>query len=342
MKNFLDVQYGYQESELNKMATIMKNGGLVLLPTDTDYGIGTNALDATAVQKIYEAKKRDRKNPINLLVDSMAMIETITQDISPLEYKLMEAFFPGPFTIILKKKKIIPDIVTAQSDFVGIRMPNGCIAKYLVTLAGVPIAAPSANISGKPSGTKFEDIIEDFSSVLDGAIHDVESQIGIESTIVRVINGVPHILRPGSITPNQIQNVTGNVFLTENKSKLLPSSYMQHYQFNTKSFLIYSNHNQFMIDKIIDMSKNYKNTLVLCCTENATFYSSQNNIHHVLTIASKNDLIAYSKNLFSAFRKASSFFPDIILMEGVEQKGLGIAIMNRLKNACNDNYIFIR
>ncbi len=328
-----------EKKELKKVANIIKNGGLVLFPTETVYGIGTNGLDEKAVEKIYEVKKRNRKNPINLLVSNMAMIEEITQDISFLEYKLMEAFFPGPFTIILKRKKIVPDIVTANSNFVGIRMPNSEIAKELVELAGVPIAAPSANISGRPSGTNVKDIINEFSDYLDFTIDGGESKIGLESTVVRVIDNIPHILRPGSITPEQIKAVAGNVILEENGNNMLPSSNIKHYQLNTTSILVYSKNNQKMIDKIVDLSKDYKNSVVLCCAENAQFYANIASIKNVIPIASKDDLQAYSKRLFSSLRKASSYSSDRILIEGVSKDGLGIAIMNRLLQVCSDNYI---
>lgn len=341
MKNYLDVRNGYQEAEIKKIATIIKNGGLVLFPTETVYGIGTNGLNEKAVQKLYEIKKRDKRNPINLLVSNMAMIEKITQDISPLEYKLMEAFFPGPFTIILKRKKIVPNIVTANSEFVGIRMPNHIIAKKLVELSGVPIAAPSANISGKLSGTNLTDVIDEFSDNLDFAIEGGESKIGMESTIVRIIDNIPHILRSGYITPEQIKDVAGNVILEENGNNILPSSNMKHYQLNAKSILVFSEDNQKMIDKIIHLSKDYKSPIILCCTENAKFYSRENAIKNVIPIASKCDLKVYSKNLFSSLRKASSLSPDMILIEGMKKEGLGIAIMNRLLNVCDNNYIEI-
>lgn len=337
MKNYLNVQNSYQEAELEKVATGIKNGGIVLFPTETVYGIGTNGLDEVAVEKLYKVKKRNRRNPINLLVNNLTMVEEITLGISPLEYKLMEAFFPGPFTIILKKRPIIPDIVTANSDLVGIRMPSGSIAKKLVELAGVPIAAPSANISGRPSGTNLKDIINEFSNQLDFIIDGGESKIGIESTIVRVIEDIPHILRPGSITPEQIKKVAGNVILEENENNILPSSNMEHYQLDTPSILVYSENNQNMMEKIVALMKDYKNPIILCCTENAGFYPSKN----VIAIASKDNLEEYSKNLFSSLRKSASFSPDIVLIEGVKKEDLGIAIMNRLLNVCNGNYIEI-
>lgn len=341
MKNYLDVQNGYQESDLAKIATIIKNGGLVLFPTETVYGIGTNGLDEKAVKKLYEAKKRDIKNPINLLVSSMEMVKEIAQNISLIEYKLMQAFFPGPFTIILKRKKIVPNIVTANSDLVGVRMSDSSIAKKLVALAGVPIAAPSANISGKLSGTNLADSIYEFSDYLDFTINGGDCEIGLESTIVRVIDGIPHILRPGAITLEQIKSIAGNVVLEENANEILPSSHLNHYQLESNSVLVYSQDNQKMIDQIIHLSKNYHHVTVVCCTENAKLYKAQDSIQNVIAIASKNNLKEYSKYLFSSLRKTSSLSSDIIFIEGVKKDDLGIAIMNRLLNVCQDNLIEI-
>ena len=142
MKNYIDLRNSNDYSQLKIAADIIKSGGLVLFPTETVYGLGANGLDENAVKKIYIAKGRNFNNPINLLVSSIEMIETVAQKISPLEYKLMEAFFPGPFTIILEKREIVPDIVTAGQNYVGVRMPSGIIAKKLVEYSGVPIAAP--------------------------------------------------------------------------------------------------------------------------------------------------------------------------------------------------------
>lgn len=335
----LDVKNKIEEDKLKEIAYGMKNGKICLFPTETVYGIGTNGLDEKAVEKIYEIKKRSKKNPINLLVSDMTMIESITQDISPLEYKLMEAFFPGPFTIILKKKAIVPNIVTANSDLVGIRMPSSTIAKRLVELAGIPLAAPSANISGTLSGTNLQDILDEFSKHLDFAIDGGESKIGMESTIVKVIDHIPHILRPGFITPKQIEDVAGNVILEDRNNDILPSSNMEHYQLEVPSTLIYSEDNQKIMDTIMDLSKNYKNPVIVCCSENVDSYSTILATKNVISVASRYSLEAYSKNLFTSLRKASSLVPDMILIEGIDEKeGLGIAIRNRLNNACTIVY----
>ena len=190
---------------LEKASEFIKQGKIVVFPTETVYGIGANGLDEKAVRKLYEVKKRPLNKPISLLVSNMEMVKTIAQDITEVEYKIMEKFFPGPLTIILKKKDIVPDIVTAGQETVGVRMPSGEIARKLVELSGVPIATPSANISGQPSGTNLSEIKEHFEEKVDFYIDGGNSELGISSTIVQVIDGKIEILRQGSITLEQIE-----------------------------------------------------------------------------------------------------------------------------------------
>ena len=210
MQKYIDFKNNIDLEKLKEPSKIIKDGGVVIFPTETVYGIGTNGFDEDGIRRIYELKKRDFNKPISLLVSNMEMVKMVAKDISDLEYALMERFFPGPFTIILKKKKDVPDILTANSDTVGIRMPSGEIAKKLIEYADVPIATPSANISGKPSGTNIDDIIKDFDGKVDCIIDSGESKLGVASTIVKVVNGVPHILREGTITKEQIEKVVNN------------------------------------------------------------------------------------------------------------------------------------
>ena len=193
--------------EIKKQAEILKKGNTVIFPTETVYGVGANGLDKNAIKKIYEAKQRPLNKPISLLVSNIDMIENVAKDITNIEYSIIEKFFPGPLTIILKKKETIPDILTAGSDTIGIRMPANDIALNLINYAGVPLATPSANLSGKPSGTNLKDIIKDFDGNVDCFIDDGPSKIGLASTIVKVIDGVPHILRQGSISIDEINSV---------------------------------------------------------------------------------------------------------------------------------------
>ena len=207
MKNYLDLTNNIDYTKLKKPAEIIKSGGIVIFPTETVYGIGVNGLDEKAIKKLYEVKQRPLNKPISLLVSNMDMIKKVAKDITKLEYLLIEKFFPGPFTIILKKKDIVPDVLTANSNTVGVRMPANKIALELIEYSGVPIATPSANISGQPSGTNLKDIIKDFNGKVDYFINGGQSEIGLASTIVQVIDGVPHILRQGSIKEEDLQNL---------------------------------------------------------------------------------------------------------------------------------------
>ena len=207
MNNYLDFKTNIDYIKLKEPAKIIKNGGIVVFPTETVYGIGVNGLNEKALKKLCEVKQRPLNKPISLLVNSIEMINQLTKNITKLEYALMKEFFPGPLTIILQKKDIVPDILTANSDTVGIRMPSNKVTLKLIEYAGVPIATPSANLSGKPTGTNFKDVIKDFDGKADYFIDGKISKTGTASTIVKVTNGIPHILRQGPITEEQIKNV---------------------------------------------------------------------------------------------------------------------------------------
>lgn len=192
---------------LEEAGELIRQGKIVVFPTETVYGIGTNGLDKNAVKKLYEVKQRPLNKPISLLVSNMEMVNSIAKDITEIEYKIMEKFFPGPLTIILKKKDIVPNVVTAGQNTVGIRMPRGEIARKLVEYADVPIATPSANISGEPSGTNLQEIKKHFEGKVDYFIDGGNSELGLASTIVQVVDGKPQILRQGSITLEQINQI---------------------------------------------------------------------------------------------------------------------------------------
>ena len=334
MYQYIDLKNSDDFSKLKDASKIIQSGGLVLFPTETVYGLGANGLNENAVKKIYITKGRNFNNPINLLVSDMKMIESVAENISPLEYTLMNAFFPGPFTIILNKRKIVPDIVTAGQNSVGVRMPSGIIAKKLVEYSGVPIAAPSANFSGKLSGTSFDDILEDFKDTIDCAIDGGNSEIGIESTIVKVIDGIPHILRPGSITEEQILKFVPTVirdYEDENSSNI---NHSNHYTPNSNCLLVYSKNDKKMINEINKIATKYSKPCILSLHENLSFYNGK----LVIDIGSKSNLSDIARNIFSCLKKADNFNPDIIIIEGIEKSSIGVAIMNRLMKACKGNY----
>lgn len=200
MENYLNLSNNNDYSKLEKISSIIREGGIVVFPTETVYGIGTNGLNGEAIKKLYDIKKRPINKPINLLVSNMDMVNQIAKNITKKEYELMEKFFPGPFTIILNKKEIVPNILTANTDTVGIRMPDNEIARKLIEYAKVPIATTSANISGHKSETNLKNLMKIFEGKVDYFIDGGESKIGIASTIVKVIDEKPYILRKGSIS----------------------------------------------------------------------------------------------------------------------------------------------
>ena len=210
MEQYINMKNNLNYDKLKEPAQIIKKGGIVVFPTETVYGIGTNGLDENAIQKLYEVKQRPLNKPISLLVNNIEMVEKIAKNITEVEYKLMEKFFPGPLTVILEKRDIVPDILTSNTNTIGVRMPSGEIAKKLIEFAGVPIATSSSNISGKPSGTNITDIKKDFEGKVDCFIDNGESELGIPSTVIRIIDNIPHILRQGAISEEEIRKIIAN------------------------------------------------------------------------------------------------------------------------------------
>lgn len=345
MKKFIDLKNSLDYTKLKEAAEIIRLGGLVLFPTETVYGLGANGLDENAVKNIFKAKGRSSDNPLILHISDFNMLNDIVENISDVEYKLMKEFWPGPFTIILNRKPVVPNIVTANLDTVGIRMPSNKIANKLISYSGLPIAAPSANISGKPSGTNISDIFDELSDKVDCIIDGGNTLVGLESTVVRVIDGIPTILRPGKITPEDIKRVVGNVKidkhifskLEDGEKVLSPGMKYKHYAPDSKCVLVYSDNNDLLVKKINEISMSYQTPLILSTSENVKNYENK----LVIDIGSKYNLDEIAKNIFTDLRKVDKFNPDIVIIEGVKQEGLGLAIMNRLVRACSHNYIEI-
>ena len=343
MKKYIDLRSIADYSSLEEAGQIIRSGGLVLFPTETVYGLGANGLDEVAVKKIFKAKGRSADNPLILHISDFNMLNEIACGITEIEHKLMNTFWPGPFTIILNRKPIVPNAVTASLDTVGIRMPSNEIANKLISYSGVPIAAPSANISGKPSGTNINDIFDELSEKVDCIIDGGPTDVGLESTVVRVVDGIPTILRPGKITPEDIKDVVGKVQIDKHifskleagERVLSPGMKYKHYAPNSKCILVYSDNNELLVNKINEISSLYKTPLILSTSENVQKYEGK----LVIDIGSKNNLNEIAKNIFTDLRKVDKFNPDIVLVEGVKQEGLGLAIMNRLIRACSHNYI---
>lgn len=326
----------YDKSELKEAAECIKSGKLVLFPTETVYGIGADGLNSEAVKNIFIAKGRAQDNPLIMHVSSIEMIDMIAKDITPLERKLIDVFFPGPLTIILKKRDIVPSVVSANLDTVGVRMPSNKIAHDLIELSNTPIAAPSANVSGKPSGTKVSDIFSELDGKVDYMIDGGEASIGLESTVIRVIDNEIHILRPGKINYDDLskygkviidKHILGDIKLTE--KVLSPGMKYKHYAPNTKCVLVYSEDK----DKLINEIKSLESDDTLVITNNNDINLFKNAIGYGNT---KEEI---SHNIFSILRYIDTLDKSLIIIEGVSIDGIGLAIMNRLIRACSHNYI---
>lgn len=338
MGKIFDWKNNIIEYELNEVVQDIRNGRLVVFPTETVYGIGTTALDKEATSKIFLAKGRPSDNPLIVHVSDIEMLKKCTSEISEIEEKLIKAFMPGPFTLILKKSNIIPDTVSAGLDTVGIRMPSNKIAHEIIEKSGVPIAAPSANVSGKPSGTKVADIQNELLDKVSVMIDGGDSDIGLESTVVKVIDGIPVILRPGKISKEDIEKVIGkarvheNVFekVDDNKKVESPGMKHKHYAPSTKCVLVYFDNEEKQINEVNELLKT-NNACVMGFSE----HMSRIKTEKFINMGKIDNLNEISKNIFSSLRKADTMNCDLVIIEGTKKEGIGLAIMNRLIRACN-------
>lgn len=338
MTKYIDLRYNYDKELLTDASKCIKDGKLVVFPTETVYGIGADGLNEDAVKNIFIAKGRASDNPLILHISDTSMIDRIAYIESKLESDLIKAFFPGPLTIILKKKDKVPNIVTSGLDTVGVRMPVNRIAHDLIMLSDTPIAAPSANISGRPSGTNIGDIYDELNNRVDYIIDGGETNIGLESTVIRVIDDKIHILRPGKITYEDLSKY-GEVIIDSHvldtvkidEKVLSPGMKYKHYAPKTKCLLVFSRDKKKLINKIKELETD--NALVITHNSNVNLFKN--------AISYGESLEDISYNIFRLLRSVDKENKDLIIIEGVEAKGLGLAIMNRLIRACSHNYIEI-
>ena len=324
---------------IERAGQILKSGGLVAFPTETVYGLGANALDDEAVRKIFIAKGRPQDNPLIIHVSTKEISELV-KDVPEVAQKIIDKFWPGPLTVILEKKDIIPNVTSANLNTIGIRMPNSEIALKLIELAERPIAAPSANISGRPSPTEVERCVEDLNGRVDYIIGGESSDIGVESTIVDCTVNPPLVLRPGGITLEMLKEINPEIELDKAlKSKpnddfkpKAPGMKYKHYAPNAHLKII-KGKNEKTIEIINEIVENYiekgNDVAILTTNENLNKFNNGK----VISLGSENDLKEIAKNLFEALRKCDDLRVQYILCQGFEENGVGLAIMNRLNKA---------
>ena len=336
------------EELIKEAGEIILNGGLVAFPTETVYGLGGNALDPEASNKIYTAKGRPSDNPLIIHIASWDDLEKIVKDVPQKARLLGEKCWPGPLTMIFNKKDIVPEETTGGLDTVAVRFPSHPVARKLILASGGFIAAPSANISGRPSPTKAEHVIEDLADRIDMIIDSGETDIGLESTIVDFTSDKPVILRPGYYGEEDIRRILGDIdvdkTLIKNDSSLKPKAPgMKYRHYAPKGDLtIVEGERDAVIDEIKRLvkehsEKGYK-TAVLCSDETKDRYFGAEVIS--LGSLSKEEEIAH--HLFDVLRTLDSRKVEIIYSEAFNTQRIGAAIMNRLLKAAGHKVIDLK
>ena len=349
-KNTLVINLDSNNIDTEKLkipSDILKHGGLVAFPTETVYGLGANALDEEAVKSIFIAKGRPSDNPLIVHISEQSQLDKLVKSIPDTATILMDAFWPGPLTLLFEKSDLVPMVTSGGLDTVAIRMPNNQVALSLIKKTGLPIAAPSANTSGRPSPTSAEHVLEDLNGKIDAVIDGGDTTVGLESTVLDLTTDIPMILRPGSVTHEQllevIDQVEYDVALESTDEKLIPKSPGQKYRhYSPKANMeIFTGDTEDIVEKINSEIKRLDGlgfkVGVLATDETIDSYPVANK----LSMGTRKDLSKVAANLFHLLREFDKLEIDIILSEGVEDIGLGKAIMNRMKKAAGGNVTYV-
>jgi len=321
-----------------KASKLIRAGDVVAFPTETVYGLGTNALDYNSVSKIYAIKGRPSDNPLIVHVADKQMLSILVSEIPSAADRIITKFWPGPITIVLKKSKIVPNITTGGLSTIAVRMPRNNVALALIRMSGVPIAAPSANISGKPSPTKASHVKDDLDGKLKLILDGGSTEIGIESTVVDMTKPSPVILRPGGISKESISSEIGPISFhnsllggdtTSVKINRSPGMKYRHYSPNAHVVLVEGTqaNAKIKIEELTEKLRSEGKRVSIMTT------SKSLNIRADIFQYMGNTLESIARNLFANLRLADKNNIDVIIVQGVSYNSVGFAIMNRLKKA---------
>ena len=337
----LDMTKKINLDQIKEASDAINRGSLVAFPTETVYGLGANALDEEAVKSIFIAKGRPQDNPLIVHISDIKQLGLIAKEVPENAKKLMDKFWPGPLTILFKRSKNISDSVTAGLETVGVRMPSNKIALSLINEAGVPIAAPSANVSGKPSPTKAWHVLSDFNGKIDYIIDGGQTGYGLESTVVDVIDS-PMVLRPGGITLEMLKEVDDRFImdpaLDKNVKKAKsPGQKYRHYAPNA-DVEVYVLEGEKLRERINERIKNInkKDIGLMLTSENVDFFKE----YEIIDLGDKNKPEMAAEQLFEGFRVLDKKNVSLIIVEGFIEKHMGLAVMNRLKKAAQGKVFF--
>lgn len=324
----LDALVDY-EIAINKASEILSEGGIVAVPTETVYGLAASAYSDSAIKSVFEAKGRPQDNPLIVHIASLEMLNDVARDIPDTAYKCAESFWPGPFTMVLLKGEKTANSVSAGLDTVAVRFPSEKTICDIIKKSGLPLAAPSANISGKPSPTTAKHVIDDLDGKIDAVVIGSDCEVGVESTVVSLVGELPRLLRPGAVTPEQLRKVLPDLEIDNAVLKQLkaqekaasPGMKYKHYAPQTETFLVEG-------ENFADFVNEKQNALAVCFAEE----SEQIKIPKIVYGERKNPE-TFANKLFGVLREVDKTGVKTVFVHAPEKSGVGLAVYNRLIRA---------
>lgn len=321
------------QDEVAQAATIIKNGGLVVMPTETVYGLGADAFNKEAVANIFKAKGRPMDNPLIVHIGRIQDLKLLVSEVPEKALKLAKEFWPGPLTMVLPKADTVPDEVSAGLDTVAVRYPSHPLAETLILLSGTQIAAPSANLSGSPSPTELKHVVDDMNGRVDAILDGGSCEVGLESTVISFSGDVPRLLRPGGVTVEEIEKIIGNIEvdpavtdrLKEGEKAASPGMKYKHYAPKAKVIILKGTDEQFI--RYVNSHKN-NGVCAVCFDEDAEKLSLP-----FFSLGAKSDSSAQAKNLFSVLRSIDDANFNLAYARCPSLEGVGLAVYNRLIRA---------
>ncbi|MCS7094370.1 MAG: L-threonylcarbamoyladenylate synthase [Thaumarchaeota archaeon] len=331
---------------IEEAARVIRSGGLVAFPTETVYGLGADALNPDAVMRVFRVKGRPPDNPLIVHVADPESIYLLASEVPRVADLLIERFWPGPLTLVLKRTEVVPPVTSAGLDTVAVRMPDHRVPLELIRSAGTPIAAPSANKSGSPSPTTADHVMMDLEGVVELVLDGGPTEIGVESTVLDVTVYPPEVLRPGGLSVEEIERVVGRVrvpgwarglekYTSRPRS---PGMKYRHYAPKARLILVEGSP-QAVYSKVQELVKELygTGTKVGVLTTDGKRYENATTVD----LGPSRDLRTVAKSLFCSIRALDESGVDVIIAESVEEKGIGLAIMNRLRKASGGEIVSV-
>ena len=327
----LDIISGDYDKNIKIASDILKSGGIVAVPTETVYGLAASALDDNAIKNVFKAKGRPQDNPIIVHISGMDMLRKVAREIPDTAVKCANAFWPGPFTMVLKRTDLVAESVCGGLDTVAIRMPSERSIRDIIECSGLPLAAPSANTSGMPSPTTYTHVLNDLDGKIDAVVCGNDCRVGVESTVVSLFGEKPRLLRPGAITLEQLKEVLPDIEVDKavlaepekNAKVSSPGMKYKHYSPKTEAFLVEGSSKDFA-----EFVNGKENSLALCFSEDEEFISTK-----YMVYGTKSDESTLAKNVFSALRDVDNENANSVYIHAPSKSGVGLAVYNRLIRA---------